>query len=194
MPHAAAGLEAQVAIKRDEALKLRAGGATYREIAASLGISLSYAYQLVQESLAELRASATESADEARVVELHRLDAQYLRFMNKLVKQADNPDEATGLQLLRIAERRSKLLGLDAPQEVGGPGGGPIPIAVTEGADGAGAALFAKVEKLMQQLDAGAKPEDLAAELRKPPAEPAPEGSAASSSIPVPSTPAGAPS
>ncbi len=152
--------------KRFQALDLRAGGATYREIATQMDLSVAYSYQLVRDALAQLRRDAQEDADEARAIELRRLDAQYLRFLNKLLAQGALPDEATGLQLLRIAERRARLLGLDAPtaSEISGPGGGPIPIAAV--GVNATDVFLQRVDKLIARLEAGESAEALATEVR----------------------------
>lgn len=158
--------DVETELKRFQALDLRAGGATYREIATQLGHTVSYAYQLVRDALAQLRRDAQEDADEARAIELRRLDAQYLRFLNKLIAQGKQPDEATGLQLLRIAERRARLLGLDAPtaSEISGPGGGPIPIAAV--GVNATDVFLQRVDKLIARLEAGESAEALATEVR----------------------------
>ena len=164
MSHPEAAVEINVAMKRAKAAELRAGGSTYREIAHEVGVTLSYAYQLVQETLTEIREHAQESADEARVIELQRLDTLYLRFRKKIDSQGDTPDEATGLQLLRISERRARLLGLDAPQEIGGPGGGPIPI---QSSSGAGDAFMLRVESYLARLASGEAPDAIAGEIKE---------------------------
>jgi hypothetical protein len=161
--------------KRVVALKLRASGRTYREIAAEMGQTLSYAYQLVHDGLAEIRTAATEDSDEARAIEVTRLDALTVSLTAKLQRQqrevtapdgvqsfVPDPDEATISALLRVMERRAKLLGLDAPQEIVGAGGGPIQVSNVA----AGEEFMGRVEKMIARLEAGEKPEDVAASIR----------------------------
>ena len=80
------------------------------------------------------------------------------------------PDEATVTAMLRVMERRAKLLGLDAPQELVGAGGGPIQVSNVD----AGQALLDSVEKLITRLQGGESADAVAASLRSlPAAEPA---------------------
>ena len=74
LPHPT-GTDIRIDLKRIEAVRLRASGSTYREIAAEMDCSLAYAYQLVHDRIAQVKAEATEDTDEARAVELERLDA-----------------------------------------------------------------------------------------------------------------------
>ncbi len=161
---AATPLHVQVEEKRASALRLRSQGATYREIAAELDMSLAYAYQLVQEGLTEVRLSAQESADDARAIEIERLDRQQRLFEKKLASQAEAPKEETGLHLLRIAERRARLLGLDAPQEIVGAGGGPLQVSNVTASE----EFIDRVEKLVARLAGGESPEAVALSLRVP--------------------------
>ena len=164
MTTAATPLHVRTEEKRATALGLRSAGATYREIAAQMDVTLSYAYALVMDGLADIRQDARESAEETKEIELGRLDRLYLRFRKKLDGQGDNPDEATGLQLLRIMERRAKLLGLDAPQEIVGAGGGPLQVSNVTASE----EFIDRVEKLVARLGAGESPEAVAASLRAP--------------------------
>ena len=169
------GTDVRVEEKRVAAVRLRASGMTYREIAAEMGQTLSYAYLLVREGLIEMRDAATEDASEARAIELERLDAMTGRLTAKLQRQqrevtapdgvqsfVPDPDEATISALLRVMERRAKLLGLDAPQEIVGAGGGPIQVSNVA----AGEEFMGRVEKMIARLEAGEKPEDVAASIR----------------------------
>ncbi|WP_214103223.1 hypothetical protein [Acrocarpospora catenulata] len=122
--------------KRDaRACELRAQNRSYAEIAAELGISKTAAYESVQRALAE---TVREPAGELRQLELMRLDelaqkarevmnaTHYVVSQGKVVRltRAGAPleDDAPALQaidrLLRIQERRARLLGLDMPQRV----------------------------------------------------------------------------
>lgn len=113
--------------RQKQALELRRMGKGYIEIAAHLGMSKSQAHRLVRAGLEDARAQIGAEANELKAEELSRLDAML---------QGVWPDARKGGQgaidrVLKIMERRSKLLGLDAPEkrEHAGSGGGPIPIA-----------------------------------------------------------------
>lgn len=117
------------------ALELRRHGLGYDQIAVQMGWrNRSSAYDAVQRALAD---SAYEAAEEVRAIEAARLDDLTL-VLNRVLathhfvvsaatgKVARHPDTGEPLLddapiihavagLLRIAERRAKLLGLDAP-------------------------------------------------------------------------------
>jgi len=95
------------------ALELKKSGASYQAIADALGFKArSHAYSLVMEGLADLDALSEESAAELRRVELERLDAMTL----SLWEERSNPRVTDSL--LRISERRARLLGIDAPEKI----------------------------------------------------------------------------
>ncbi len=89
------------------ALTLRRNGATYDEIAQSLGLShRSNARRLVESAISEI---IREPAEEVRALELARMDAIHAALW---------PAASTGHlpsidRLLRVCERRARLLGLD---------------------------------------------------------------------------------
>jgi len=117
-----------------EAARLRARGLTYQQIADELGwTSRGDAHHAVQRAL---EATVKEAADEVRAIELDRLDtlyraalavleAEHFTVSNGRVVSLDGsgplPDTGPVLaaidRLLKIQERRSKLLGLDAPSK-----------------------------------------------------------------------------
>jgi DNA-directed RNA polymerase subunit K/omega len=110
-----------------QALDLRRAGHSYAAISGKLGISKSSAHQLVQESLEDARRQIAASADELRSEEIARLDG----MLAKLYPKAARGDVAAVDRVLRIGERRAKLLGLEAPVriETSGVDGNPIEIA-----------------------------------------------------------------
>jgi hypothetical protein len=61
-----------------------------------------------------LRETLQEPADEVRQLELLRLD----RYLSAIAEKVDSGDLKAIDRALKIMERRSKLLGLDAPQKV----------------------------------------------------------------------------
>lgn len=124
-------------IERDaRAVDLRRNGLTYRQIAAELGFSsVASAHEAVQRGLMD---TIAETNDEVRRLELDRLDhlaRTALKILGKphlVVSQgrvARHPETGETLvdsgpvlaaidRLLKIQERRAKLLGLDAPAKV----------------------------------------------------------------------------
>ncbi len=123
-----------------EAARLRKRSWTYQQIADHLGINRSSAYQAVQRVLKE---TVQEPAEDLRTLELERLDDMAQAVLKVLEKHhvtvsngrivflGDEPliDDAPVLaavdRLLKIQERRAKLLGLDIPvkQEIDVSGG-----------------------------------------------------------------------
>ncbi|MEU1731402.1 hypothetical protein [Streptosporangium sp. NPDC020145] len=125
----------RTAARDAEACRLRAQNLTYAQIGAELGISKSQAHDAVRRAL---RDTLQEPADEVRKLELLRLDelaqlarrvmlaTHYVVSQGKVVRLrrggAPLEDDTPVLQaidrLLRIQERRARLLGLDSPQRV----------------------------------------------------------------------------
>ena len=108
--------------KQRQALELRKAGASYDQIAEKLGWrGRSGAFNAVMRAL---RKTIQEPADDVRKLEVERLDALLLA----LWPQARQGNQGAVDRVLRVMERRSKLLGLDAPtkQQVTGEGGGPL--------------------------------------------------------------------
>ncbi|MEE4491604.1 hypothetical protein [Streptomyces sp. BE230] len=114
-----------------EAARLRSRGWTYQQIADEVGYKYrADAYNAVQ---AALKATVREPADELRALELMRLDTLYVAATEVLERKHitvsngriidlngtplpdDGPTLAAIDRLLKIQERRSRLLGLDAP-------------------------------------------------------------------------------
>lgn len=128
-------------VKRDaEAAALRAQGLTYPKIAEQLGFRDQWAARTAVERA--LRDTVAEPASEVRVLELARLDHalmvafRILRTDHLLISAGktvevydpetgqvtrlidDKPKLAAIDRIIRISERRSKLLGLDAPTQL----------------------------------------------------------------------------
>lgn len=127
--------------RRKEAFELRKRKMPYRKIAEVLDVSVSTAFSYVEEYWKELEAATKETAEQVRNQELETLDELEARWaplalheglnVSKLIEGPDGEvkhirleDYDAGLKavdrLLKIHERRSKLLGLDAAQKVEG--------------------------------------------------------------------------
>lgn len=109
------------------AIDLRQAGMTYAEIGEALGVTEKAAYEYVQRVLA-LTAQNRENADEVRELELGRLDKMQSRLWNRVLAGDHNADYL----ILKIMDRRARMLGLDAPQrtEITGADGGPIEVSL----------------------------------------------------------------
>lgn len=114
-----------------EALDLRLKGYSYPEIARAMSLSNEGARKAVLRGLEEMRTDRAETAPEVREQEAARLD----RMLQRLERMAEEADDASTLlsvqdRMLRIQDRRARLLGLDLQRvEVTGANGGPIAIA-----------------------------------------------------------------
>jgi len=117
--------------RKARALGLRLQGHTFAQIAADLKITDGRVSQILSEALGELAQQRLESAESYRDLELAKLDALESRT-NALFDAADTQAAVLSVigTLLKISERRCKLLSLDAPTKVQaaltGPDGGPL--------------------------------------------------------------------
>ncbi len=100
---------------KHEIVDRRIRGQAFHDIAAAVGLnSKQAAYALYQRALREIQDDRAETIEAARSFELERLDkieaAAWIRV------DADDPRALD--TLLRISDRRARLLGLDAPTKV----------------------------------------------------------------------------
>lgn len=108
MSQAALPQEVERQVNIGKALDLRIGGANYRQIANVLKVSLGTAHAYVNEGLEQLRDANADAFEELRLIEVARLDSMLVSLWSK----RGNPRTAD--TILRISERRARLLGLDA--------------------------------------------------------------------------------
>jgi hypothetical protein len=95
-----------------EALRLRQAGFTYDEIAARVGYAnRSSAFRAVSSAL---KRTLKEPCDAVRMVELTRLD----QMIKALWPAAEKGNLGSIDRVIKIMERRAKLLGLDSAQDV----------------------------------------------------------------------------
>lgn len=108
-PHVQKYRGAELRVKVTE---LRKAGYSYRAIADNLGIGVTTAKRHVDQALDTLARQTAENADQIRAFELMRLD-DLLRalWMNKR-------DPRYVDSILRVMDRRAKLIGLDAPTKL----------------------------------------------------------------------------
>lgn len=107
------GQNVAAAERRLTTLELRKAGLSLRQIAQRTGVSVSMAKKDLDRALADLLAEQNTKAEDWRALELERLEKMHVALWPKVVNEA--PNMAAVDRVLRIAERRSKLLGLDMP-------------------------------------------------------------------------------
>jgi hypothetical protein len=101
-------------LQRGYAVQLRLAGATYTQISQQLGVSRSYAFYLVATALDRTKTRTEETAAQLRELDLSRLDA----MLWGIWKTALAGNLLAIDRVLKILERRAKLLGLDAPTKL----------------------------------------------------------------------------
>jgi len=97
-----------------KAVELRRKGKSYRTIADELGVSVRTAFDDVWKHFSELDKLATEKLEQVRQLELARLD----KYLEALEPKCAEGDEKAIAVAIKVGERRSKLLGADAPTKV----------------------------------------------------------------------------
>lgn len=110
--------------RQAEAMHFRVKGLSYEKIGEQMGITMQAAHKLVQHGLSATRIQLAEDVESVREVELQRLDLAIAVVMEHL----EAKDVTATAHLVKLQERRAKLLGLDAPDkyEHAGPGGTPM--------------------------------------------------------------------
>ncbi len=108
------GHEEHGADMRRKCLEMRKAGATYAQIGDALNCSPQNAAKHVKKALDEIAKKTAEDATEIIQLELERLDTMLLG----LFKSAKSGNEHSVDRVLKIMERRARLLGLDAPKRV----------------------------------------------------------------------------
>lgn len=97
-----------------KSLQLRKAGFTYQEIADQLGMTKGNAHKLVASAMQEWKDASGEVADELRALEAARLDHATRAIWTQVI----NGNHGAIDRMLRIMDRRARLLGLDAPSKI----------------------------------------------------------------------------
>lgn len=118
----------QAEVNTQEALRLRSAALPYSQIAARLQVSKSTAFGYVTRALEDLREERRKRADVLLDLELDRLDIAQRSIWAQVLRG----DLHALAVFLRLSERRSRLLGLDAPSKLAptDPNGNPLQGAV----------------------------------------------------------------
>ena len=104
----------KAAEKAHKAFEMRKAGATYKQIGAALGFSPQYAYECITKNLGKMRKDMEQTIEDVREMELERLDGLLLGQWPR----AKGGDSQAANTVVRIMERRSKVMGLDAPAKI----------------------------------------------------------------------------
>lgn len=104
----------EIAIRREQVAGLMLGYSSVRQIAEALGIHPSTAYRDTLAVRLEWQKHRVQLVDAALAEDLKRLEAAEKAIWVKVLKG----DLLAIDRMLRIMERRAKLLGLDAPKRV----------------------------------------------------------------------------
>lgn len=118
------GKKESAAERRIKVWELRKTGASYRKIAQKLSVSHEQVRKDCERVFGELTAEAVDRAEEWRVLQLHRCEDA----IQGLWPAASSGEVGAVTALMKVLQRQSELLGLDAPrkQELTGRGGGAI--------------------------------------------------------------------
>lgn len=104
---------ASVAEEQVRCYQLRLTGLSIRQIAGHTGLGVATVHARIQ---SEINARVLPLADEVRKVELDRLDGWLARLNGEI---AAGKAVARNVEVaVRVSERRAKLLGIDAPQQI----------------------------------------------------------------------------
>jgi orotate phosphoribosyltransferase-like protein len=124
----AAAEDALIQQRRLEALDLRKAGFTYRAIATQLKVTHETARSDVMTALKQLSDRQDTETAEYRNLELERLDRMMLAVWSDAIKGHLGAVD----RVLKISERRARLMGLDAPvkQELSGLNGSELVIKI----------------------------------------------------------------
>lgn len=112
--------------RQNKAVAMRRQGGSLRAIAKELGVSHEQVRLDIEAVMSEVIAESKGNVDVLRAMELEHIDELRLHTMHLLKKDRKNTLEWYDIEriqltavdrLRRLSERRSKLLGLDAPEK-----------------------------------------------------------------------------
>lgn len=108
---------------QQKALELRRMGMGYAEIAHTLACSVSTAHGYIKTAMAEAKAQVSADAADLKAEEISRLDG----MLRGLWADARKGNHGAVDRVLKIMERRAKMLGLDAPVKMAHGGDNELP-------------------------------------------------------------------
>jgi hypothetical protein len=115
--------EDRIHLRQTQAIALRVKGYSFREIAKELGVSVGQAHHDVRAAMAEFDDQAAADVELERKTQSRRLEQAFRTISAVLDGQVFNEDGEIDHELrlkaidrlVKLEERRAKLLGLDAP-------------------------------------------------------------------------------
>lgn len=105
----APGVRERVVARQAESFKLRLAGCTYQQIGERFGVSAMQSWRDCRLVLDQIVKERNESAEQLRALELERLDRVSLSLWPFVSKGSAEHARA----MIRVSERRCRLLGLD---------------------------------------------------------------------------------
>lgn len=117
---------------RAKALQMRMAGATYPEIASTLKRSLDFCHTAVKSALEESMVQIEDLADELRDRDMLALEKMQMKLWPMAMGRGGaDPDLKAVDRVVKVMDRRAKLMGLDVPAELRltGKDGGPVEVA-----------------------------------------------------------------
>jgi len=106
--------------RRLKAFAMRKRGYTFEQIGDALNISRQAAHKLVDNYITEMEALTDEEAKKLIKIELSRLDDLMTVAYNSAMNDKETPGNRLKAidRVLKVMERRSNMLGLDAPKKI----------------------------------------------------------------------------
>lgn len=104
--------------KAQAGLTLRLSGASYTQVAKTLGYSSAYRARMAVERVLAAASDSAEDRDMMRELTKRRLDRLLQSVMSKAVDHKDKEHLAYNARALSIIDRGAKLYGLDAPTQI----------------------------------------------------------------------------
>jgi predicted DNA-binding protein (UPF0251 family) len=104
----------QAQLNIDTAMELRLAGMSYRQIGDKMGVSQQSAFRYVKTAIKSIQKDYAEKAHELVTIDLAKLKQIELAMYGKVMKGDLNAID----KLLKVMERRARLLGLDAPKQI----------------------------------------------------------------------------
>lgn len=135
--------------RRQIAVAMRREGSTYEKIGNHLGVSTTAAHKHVTRALESIQTATAKELELYRALEADRLDAIQAAIWPQAIEKGDL--KAID-RILKVMERRAKLLGLDAPTKVAA--------TTTDGEDAPASGVFivpsvaGSLEEWMDEVDA----------------------------------------
>jgi hypothetical protein len=122
------GARERSALRKEQALAIRARGVSIRGVARQIGVSVTQAHRYIKAALAEVAARGQAHAEEARALDLARID----RGLLGLADAYERGDPKAAMATARLIELRARLIGTLAPAKVQHSGDADNPVLIAD--------------------------------------------------------------